>query len=154
MVAGPVVLIDHDAAARANHETRGCGERRVRSHTNCDNDQLRVKDIARSEFDRVGMYRDHRRAQVQCHVVSLDLVGHQLGHLGIEGGEYLVCRFDDRSRHATVSKVLRDLNADKPTTDHHRTSGHLGDCARHALHVFDGAKRQGATDSRDRGDHG
>jgi hypothetical protein len=59
---------------------------------------------------------------VQRHVVALDLVGDQLGHLGVERGEHLGRRLDDRGGDTALVQVLGDLDADEAAADHQGAS--------------------------------
>ncbi len=129
-VAGAHVLIHADAAAFTDSEAGRLGQRRVRPHAECEDD-----DVGRILFAGLRLHLErgavhlcesgHAVIERQVHAVSSQMAFDEVGHLAVHWREYLVKHLDETNVEAEVDKVLGHFEADESAADHHRMAGGL-----------------------------
>ena len=130
-VAGPHVLVDDDAAGRADLQARLARQSRLRPHAHRQDhqaagDRLAAREVRRQPPAFRGDGRD-ARPQPQVHAVGLQVLVDGGDHLRVGGDEDLRGQFDQRDLQAPLPQGLGHLQADVPAADDHGPCGFVAD---------------------------
>jgi len=118
------VLVDLDAASRAEFQAGSLGEGDGRAHAGCHDDHVGLDEgvVLQLHLGAAvgpGGERGGCRVEMQHEAVGAEVVLHRGGHLAVQGRHDLVRHLHDLDRDAALVQVLRHLEADVAGADDH-----------------------------------
>ena len=148
------MLVHDDVAARVEVETCLGGEGALGAHADGEHDEVGGQLLgAVVELDaRVGDGAQ-RRTEPHGHAVGAQVLGDDLGHLGVERAQQLGQHLDDRHVETRVDEVLGELEADEAAAGDDGAPG-IPRRSDDGVHVGEVAQHEAALDAGDGDAHG
>ena len=120
-VVGAHMVIDNNAAALIERQSRVLRERAVRAHADRKNDQVGIHGLSALQLHgdvvSVVLERRHTVAEIERHAVLTDILMQELRHFKVDRSHHLICCFDQADPQARVAQVFRHFQPDKAASD-------------------------------------
>ena len=123
-VARAHVFVHADAAAFADGEAGGLGERGVGLHANRENHDVGREGFAGTRLDfKAAAFQllesDHAIIRDDLHAMLLDVALHEARDLRVQRAEHMVGLLNQGHVEADMNQVLRRFEPDESAADHH-----------------------------------